>query len=70
MKNHELVQLHKQITEQVTTLNRVYADLNNSISIDEEIKAVSDLENQANMFRIVAEKLATGTRKLYAGEED
>lgn len=65
----ELTQLHNQLADQITVINALSARWSRSITIDEQMKAAIDLENYSNMLRITAEQLATGTRKLYAGEE-
>lgn len=65
----ELTQLHNQLADQITVINALSAQWSRSITIDEQMKAAIDLENYSNMLRITAEKLATGTRKLYTGEE-
>lgn len=70
MKNQELTQIHNQLADQITVINALSAQWSRSITIDEKIKAAADLENCSNMLRITTEKLATGTRKLYAGEEE
>ena len=65
----ELTQLHNQLADQITVINALSAQWSRSITIDERMKAAIDLENYSNMLRITAEQLATGTRKLYTGEE-
>ena len=69
MKNQELTQIHNQLADQITVINALSAQGSRSITIDERMKAAIDLENYSNMLRITAEQLATGTRKLYTGEE-
>lgn len=69
MKIKELTQLHNQLADQITVINALSAQWSRSITVDEQMKAAIDLENYSNMLRITAEKLATGTRKLYAGED-
>ena len=60
----ELTQLHNQLADQITVINALSAQWSRSITIDEQMKAAADMENQSNMLRIVAERLATGTREL------
>lgn len=65
MTIQELKQIHNQLADQITVLNVLLAQWSRSITIDERMKAAADMENQSNMLRIVAERLATGTRELY-----
>lgn len=65
MTIQELKQIHNQLADQITVLNALLAQWSRSITIDERMKAAADMENQSNMLRIVAERLATGTRELY-----
>lgn len=68
MTIQELKQIHNEVVDQTTVISALSAQWYRTVTIDERMKAAADLENHANMLRIAAERLATGTRKLYTEE--
>lgn len=68
MTIQELKQIHNEIVDQSTVISALSAQWYRALTIDERMKAAIDLENHANMLRIAAERLATGTRKSYTEE--
>lgn len=69
MTIQELKQIHNEIVDQSTVISALSAQWYRTLTIDERMKAAIDLENHANMLRIAAERLATGTRELYKCED-
>lgn len=65
MTIQELKQTHNEVVDQTTVISALSAQWYRSLTIDERMKAAVDLENRANLLRIAAERLATGTRELY-----
>lgn len=65
MTIQKLKQIHNKVADQTTVISALSAQWLRSVTIDERMKAAADLENYANLLKISAEKLATGTRELY-----
>ncbi len=65
MTIQKLKQIHNEVADQTTVISALSAQWLRSVTIDERMKAAADLENYANLLKISAEELATGTRELY-----
>lgn len=65
MENREL---NVQIADQTTVLSVLSAQYGRAVSVEEKMKAACQLENHANILRILAERLATQTREAKENE--
>lgn len=68
MTIQKLKQLNTKVADQVTVLSALSAQWDRSLSPNEQMEVACHLENHANLLRIQAERLATGTRELYTEE--
>ena len=65
MENREL---NVQIADQATVLSALSAQYDRAVSVEEKMEAACQLENHANILRILAERLATQTREAKENE--
>lgn len=62
MKN---IELNTNIADQSTMINALSERYSHSDSLEDKMKVACELENRANIIRILTEQLATQTRETH-----